>query len=658
MAKFRSGNRYLKFFRYCPLFFFILACFFPWWLHAGAWLGSARYTKPAESSDRHRQIAALPDDEFLDLISRKAFAYFWNEAGAKTGLVKDRSISDFLSSIAATGFGLAALCVADSRDWITHDQAYQRVNKTLTSLRDTASHVNGFFYHFIDLDTGERVWDSEVSSVDTAWLLAGVLTVQEYFKEREIKTLCRQIFERVDWKWMMDEKTKALYMGWTPENEFEKFISWDMFGEEMLMYILGMGAPANALPPASWHSFRRPARKYKKHTYIFCESESLFTYLYSHAFIDFRDRHDKYADYWRNSKDAVKANIAFAREYASEYPAYKQGFWGISASDGPDGYRNYGATIFTHDGTIAPYAMCASVPLLPDKAISALKKLISEYGDRVWDEKYGFVSGFNLNKDWFSAEHIGIDLGISLLMIENYRSEFVWKHFMKNEYVAKGMQKAGFEPGTVKLRILAQVADIIPVQKKYFAERAQGQGLFKGENTQRFELPDDIEYGELTGSDDLDAEFSFVWDDEYLYFTADIRDDVVFAKRDAEELYKDDSVELFFSRTDTLVWGDRQNFQIGFAPDSAGGGPVAYAFFQKKKPGDTIELNSEFTDGGYIIRAKIGWEFLNMEPEKNRSMGMSVSVHDIDEQGNTGKKINWFFKNSMTGIKLGRLILR
>lgn len=608
-------------------------------------------------------LELLSDDELLELISKKAFNYFWNESSIKTGFIKDRSTPDSPASIAAIGFGLTAICIADSRGWVSHIEGYKRVKKILTAIANRAANKNGIYFHYLEPDTGKRAWNSEVSTIDTALLLGGIIVTREYFPENDIKELCDRIYENINWNWIMEPKSKALYMGWTPESEFNGFIRWDMFAEEMIMYILGMGAAKNGLPEESWHSFRRKVKKYKKFTYIYCESESLFTYLYSHAFIDFRDKHDRYADYWKNSKNAIKAGIAFSENYKGEYRTYSEGFWGISASDGPDGYKNYGATelLFAHDGTIPPYAICGSVPFMPKKAISTLRKLLIRYRGRLWDDDYGFVSAFNLNKNWFSTEHIGIDLGISLLMIENYRTEFVWNYFMKNKNVKLGMKKAGFKPGTKKLKT---DRDTIKkkrklIQKQYFARRISSPDELRKEDFVKFNLLTDIEYGEIEDSNDLSAEFAFVWDNDFLYLTVDVNDNIIRANKEKEELYQDDCVELYLNPdSDFLVWNNKEDFQIGFAPDSQEEKPVKYAFFQEEDPEEDIVLKVKNKSGGYSIQAGIRWSFLNVIPEKGKVIGMSVAVHDVDKSGESGKKLNWSFKNTAGGIKLGELILR
>ncbi|MFC2061304.1 glucoamylase family protein [Elusimicrobiota bacterium] len=615
----------------------------------------------AERKEQALKIANLPDEQFLEEISKKTFRYFWDEASKITGFVKDRSTHNSPSSVAATGFGLAAICIADFRGWVTHEQAYTRVKKILLSLKNKCEGEFGYFYHFVNKDSGTRVWRSELSSIDTALLMGGVLTVKEYFPEKDIKNLCSQLYADIEWIWMMDPETKAIFLGWTPETGFEKFSLWDMFGEQMLMYVLGIGAPNGYLPPESWYSFRRPLRTYKDYTYIFCESESLFTSLYSHAFVDFRNKHDKYADYWENSRRVVNSNIAFAAENQRDFKTYREGFWGISAGDGPNGYKNYGATPFSHDGTVVPYAMCGAMPFVPEKAISTLKHLLVKYGGRVWDDRYGFVSAFNLDRNWFAGDHIGIDLGISLLMIENYRTGFIWKYFMKNKYVKRGLKKAGFKNGTKEEIEGTEIGTITSKtsQKEYHARKVNGLNELTGDNATKYDMLKDIEVGEYTNSTDLDAAFEFGWDEDNLYFVIDVTDNKVIGRRSKEEIYKDDCVELFISPlSEILNWGSPEDFQIVFAPNSNRDIPVVYAFFQKMDPGDNIDYKIEKKHNGYKIKAAIKWNFLGMIPQKDVLIGMSVAVHDIDKQDDAGKKANWSFKIGEGKILLGRMLLK
>ncbi|MFH0948649.1 MAG: glucoamylase family protein [Elusimicrobiota bacterium] len=627
--------------------------------------------KAQQDSERRKSqlqnIVQLPDEEFLELISKKSFEYFLNETSRITGFVKDRSTLYSPSSIAATGFGLAAICIGDSRGWLSHQDAYQRVTKVLESLKYKAEKEHGFFYHFVDMHTGKRVWNSEISSIDTALLLAGIIITREYFQQEYIKKLCDEIHFNVDWPWLMEPKTKLLYMGWNPENGFKEFILWDMFGEEMVMYILGLGSPSHPLPEKSWDVFNRPVKNYKDRAYIYCDSESLFTYQYSHGFIDFRNKHDKYADYRQNSLNATKSNISFCEEHRDKYRTYREEYWGISASDGPSGYKNYGATVFTHDGTVAPYSICGSIPFIPKFAISTLRKLLSEYGDKVWDDRYGFVSAFNIDKEWFSTEHIGIDLGITLLMIENYRSGFVWKNFMKNSCVQKGLSSAGFKPGKKKLNVAYLIKKFrkkleFVKEKMYNAKEVKSIdeiSKIKESGFATFVLPDDVEYGSIGDANDLNAKFAFLWDKKYLYFVVEVIDDKILANEKVNEIYKSDGVELFLSPgSDNLIWGNKKNFQIGIAPDCIEKRPVSYAFFQDIEPTDIKVLSVNKGTTGYKIVSALKWSFLNFTPQKGKFIGMSVAVHDKDGYDKPDKKINWSFRNATAGIKLGRLVLK
>lgn len=612
-----------------------------------------------EKNNRIEKILKLNDSELLEVISRKAFNYFWEEASPRTGFIRDRAKKGSPSSIAATGFGLSAICVADYRGWVSREQAVNRVLKTLKSLRDKAEHKNGVYYHFLNMHTGKRVWQSEASPIDTALLMGGVLSVREYFKEKEIRKICDEIYENVNWKWMMDPNSKTLYMGWKPECGFDEFILWDMFGEEMIMYILGLGSPTYPLPAESWHSFRRPVREYNGNRYIFCESESLFTYLYSHAFIDFKNKHDKYADYWKNSLNAIKANKSFAKENKDRFKTYKKGYWGLSACDGPEKYMNYGATLFTHDGTVAIYAISGSMPFMPEKSISTLRKLLKNYGEQVWDEQYGFTSAFNLEEGWFSDDFVGIDKGISLLMIENYRSGLIWNEFMDSKYVKRGLEKAGFEPGTKELAIQEVVEKKAIQIKKYSARQVEQAWDVREDDFQKIHIPESLEYGSVRDGSDLDAEFAFFWDQEHLYFITDVTDNKIYGTRKKSELYKDDCVELYLSpKSNILIWGNEKHFQIGFSPKGAENKPQKYAFFQDSNPDEEVKLNSVTTDKGYKLTASIKWSYLGIKPKKDHTMGMSVAVHDIDGVSDNGKKINWFFKEGPSGIHLGELKLK
>jgi hypothetical protein len=394
-------------------------------------------------------VAGMSDEQFLDELQRRCFRFFWEQANPETGLIADRAGADGqkkfpVASIASVGFGLAGICIAEERGWIKRQEAYQRVLTTLRFLWEKMPNVRGFHFHFVDVNSGARVWNCELSSVDTALLMAGVLTARQYYKGTEVEELATKIYHRVDWPWML-AGGKTLSMGWTPEGGFLG-ARWDGYSEQMLLYLLGIGSPTHPLPPETWHAWRRePVITYAGRTYLQCPP--LFTHQYSHAWIDFRHKRDAYADYWRNSVLATLAHRQFCIDLRDKFPKYAENLWGITASDGPNGYKAWGGPPATTqppiDGTVVPCAAAGSIPFAPRETLAALRFMLEQYGDRIW-KKYGFVDAFNPHTGWVATDVIGIDVGITLLMAENYRSGFVWKYFMQNPEIQRAMQLAGF----------------------------------------------------------------------------------------------------------------------------------------------------------------------------------------------------------------------
>lgn len=383
------------------------------------------------------------DDQLLDEIERAAFNYFWNEAGS-TGLMKDRALAAggdtrTQGSIAATGFGLAGLCIGDHRGYGTNIKP--RVVTALQFLLNQAPHQNGWFYHFMDINSGQRFGTSEVSSIDTAILLCGILTARAYFNDATITSLATQIYNRVNFSWMLNGGT-ALAMGWTPENGFIP-ARWDMYAEEMMLYLLGLGSPTFPLPPSAWNAFARPSMQFQNFQYI-ASAAPLFIHQYSHAFFDFRSKQDAYANYFQNSVTATQAHKAFCVSLAGQFSDYSASLWGITSSDSRNGYVAWGGPPATGpiDGTVVPAAAAGSVPFVSADCLQVLRAIRSNYPN-AW-RTYGFVDAFNPLTGWYDPDVIGIDTGISMLMAENARSSFVWQTFMQNQEAAAAMALAGF----------------------------------------------------------------------------------------------------------------------------------------------------------------------------------------------------------------------
>jgi hypothetical protein len=389
------------------------------------------------------------DDLFLDELERAEFSFFWEQASPQTGLVKDRcnvreNDHSVVASIAATGFGLTALCIGEQRGWVSTFQARERVLTTLRFLWSKLPNHRGFFFHFADINTGARLLDSEVSSVDTTILLCGVLTCRQHFLTTEIRQLAVDILNRVEWTWLAED-TSLLSMGWMPEIGFLPS-RWQNYSELMMMYLLGMGSSASRLNADTWSAWRRIIFDYDGMRYI-GSFAPLFVHQYSQAWFDFRNKRDAYANYFQNSTIATQAHRQFCIELGKQFPDYSRDFWGITASDSRYGYVVWGGppSIGPIDGTLVPSAAGGSLPFLPQETTDVLRNIRARYGRDTWT-KYGFVDAFNPLDRWYDPDVVGIDTGITLVMAENLRSGFVWNTFMRNPEARRGMDLAGFKP--------------------------------------------------------------------------------------------------------------------------------------------------------------------------------------------------------------------
>ncbi len=392
-------------------------------------------------------VLSSEDDHFLDDLERANFLYFWEQGSPNTGMVKDRcdvraSRQDMAASIAATGFGLAALCIGQQRGFIAKREALERVFATLRFLWKKLPNHRGFFYHFANAETGERMFDSEVSSVDTAILLCGVLTCREHFRHPAVDQLAELVFQRVDWSWLLED-TSVLGHGWTPEVGFLSS-RWNDYSELMMMYLLGMGSSAHPLGPDTWTAWKRTTFEYDGMRYI-GSFAPLFVHQYPQAWFDFRGQRDKFADYFLNSVTATEVHRRWCLELGKQFPDYGEDLWGITASDSQQGYVAWGGppAMGPIDGTVVPSAAGGSLPFLPGPTLRVLKNIRNHFPG-AWC-KYGFVNAFNPLKNWYDTDVIGIDTGITMLMAENLRTGFVWETFMKTPEARRGMERAGFQ---------------------------------------------------------------------------------------------------------------------------------------------------------------------------------------------------------------------
>jgi hypothetical protein len=444
------------------------------------------------------QATAAPLPPLVDDLQQRSFRWFWDNAREDNGLIPDRTpYHEPFSSIAAIGFGLTAYGIGVERGWVTREAARTRTLNVLRTLRDLPQGSSfmddggykGFFYHFLGLANGLRYerW-VEVSSVDTALLLGGVLFAQSYYDrddlaEAEIRALADQLYRRVEWPWLQQHGA-LISMGWVPEDGVIKH-DWVGYNEAMLVYILALGSPTHPVYAEAWNawteSYGRSYGEFHGQTYLSFAPH--FGHQYSHAWIDFRGIQDDWMrehdfDYFENSRRATYAQRAYAIANPMGWKGYGENLWGLTASDGPRTatevynlepreFRHYsargaGLADAFDDGTIAPTAAAASIAFAPEIAISAIETMHRQYGEVIYGE-YGFVDAFNPSFTWSGAQlktgrvdpefgwvddnYIGIDQGPIVLMIENHRNGFVWDVMKRNPYIRKGLERAGFRGG-------------------------------------------------------------------------------------------------------------------------------------------------------------------------------------------------------------------
>jgi hypothetical protein len=458
-------------------------------------LPSAPAPTPAEASGALLEPHAVLFDPFLSELEERTFRYFWDTANPRNGLIPDRYPTPSFASIAAVGFGLTAYPIGVERHYITRAEARDRVLVTLRFFLK-APNEHGFYYHFLDMKSGARANDSEVSTVDTALLLAGMLFCQSYFdtqnpREVQIRKLVDEIYRRVDWTWAQP-RPPVVALAWTPESGFSG-IDWQGYNEAMLVYLLALGSPTHAISPQAWTMW---TSTYDRHwgtlydqTYL--SFGPLFGHQYTHVWVDFRGIRDAYMrkhglDYFENSRRATYTQRRYAIANPRHWEAYGKNIWGISASDGPGASEPYEGreTSFLHyaargvgvgrivdDGTIAPTAAISSLPFAPEIVLPATLEMYHRFGSAIYSS-YGFLDAFNASfhnpalgplpaqasdsaghetrpgyTGWVDADYVGIDEGPILAMIENYRSDLVWRVMRSDPYIRQGLERAGFEGG-------------------------------------------------------------------------------------------------------------------------------------------------------------------------------------------------------------------
>jgi hypothetical protein len=429
---------------------------------------------------------------FVDDLEHRTFSWFWDTADSTTGLTPDRWPTRSFASVAAMGFGLAAYPVGIERHWITREQGLERTLKTLRFLYDAPQDsagaasigYRGFFYHFLEPSTGARFEHLELSFIDTGLLVAGALFCGEYFdrptpREREVGALAESLYRRVDWRWMQP-RAPLMGLGWTPEGGHLPYDTAH-YNETTLMLLLAMASPTHPADPATWSRYTQGYRWGSFHGQEYLGFAPLFGHQTSHIFVDYRGLRDDFmrahgTDYFENSRRATLAQ----RQYAIDNPAKWTGYgpleWGLSACDGAvhgdfvvDGvkrhFQTYWARGASHtevidDGTLTPNAAAGSIAFAPEVVLPTLMSMKKRHGDRLWG-RYGFLDAYNRSVripgresdgvdpklGWYDRDYLGIDQGLIVLMIENWRTGLVWDRMRRSPHLVRGLRLAGFRGG-------------------------------------------------------------------------------------------------------------------------------------------------------------------------------------------------------------------
>ncbi len=423
-----------------------------------AFLGCAAYPLMATgapnplTSTKRGFTLTRSDDDFLEDLCRRAFRFFWEQGDPNTGLVLDRVRADGTpipgrnleaASTAVTGFYLTALCIAAERRWVNPNDVLQRARACLRHLANQQEHVRGWYYHFVDRKSGARIWNCELSSIDTALLLAGVITAQQYFAEDgEIYNLASEVFGRVDFPWLTDSRTGLIRMGWFPDRGYIR-AEWGDYRENAILNMLAISSPTYPLPASSWYLFERDPIQLAGYHYV--GRGPIFTHQYSQSWLSLaglRDGPPFEIDYFRNSVSATYGFRALWLSLRGMYPDFSEKMWGVSPSDSNIGYIIWGSPVSRRDidGTIVPYAPAGSLMFAPEICLPPLRYMHGTFAERIFG-RYGFVDSFNPLTGWSNPDVVGIDVGIILMSAENLRTGNVWRWFNRSPDIQRGMRR-------------------------------------------------------------------------------------------------------------------------------------------------------------------------------------------------------------------------
>ncbi len=611
------------------------------------------------------------DDTFLDKVQRQTFQYFIECTNPDNGLVMDKapnSLSnavavDFAYSpatIAGVGFALTVFPVGVERGWMTREKALDLTRTTMKFFAEKMEHQHGFFYHFVDMKAGARAMNCEISSIDTAIFLAGALFAAQYFNDAEISKLAQHLYERVDWLWMCNGG-QFPSMGWTPEMGFIP-AGWDHYSEGLLLHILALGSPTRPLSTDSWN-FRRLWGRYKDHVYLI--NQPLFTHQFPQIWLDLRNKRDEHANYFASSVQATLANRQFCLDLRPSFKTFSENRWGLSACIGPDTYQAYGAppNPAIVDGTVAPAAAACSIVFTPQPAIAALREYyagngLSESIKKRLTGRFGLSDSFNVDRDFVASEAFAINQGPMLLMIENFRSDFVWKHFMQIPCVSNAMTRAGFKNDTsgeylASNTLIYETAPYMPHLRPAYESRAipesfsldnssftdpiwnsGGQMIIDKSLTQTIIKP--------SASLDFKLTWKLLHNSSSIFFKFDLYDPELHAAHPDEQMYHDDCIEIYLnSRNLPFRWDGEHDFQVIISPDATGKNLRVREFIKGGRLTSLLKWKYQRLPNGYSVLLEIPRDKFALDGVD--SFGASVAAHDVNASDTVDMKYNWFF---------------
>lgn len=426
---------------------------------SGALLSEGKVCTIRTGTDDSDKFERIPDEDLLTLVQKQTFRYFWEFGHEHSGMARERTTSGDVVTTGGTGFGVMAMLVGAERGFITRRQALERVQKIVTFLSEECTAYHGAFAHWINGATGETrpfgEKDNGADLVETSLLFQGLLTARAYFKENtEVETRLRaditRLWESIEWSWFRQGGQTALYWHWSPDYGFEKNLAIRGWNECLIAYVLAASSPAHSIDrpvyEAGWanNGGIKNGKTFYGYTLPLGADRGgpLFLSQYSFLGIDPEGLKDQYADYWEQNRNHTLINYSYCIENPQGYAGYGASCWGLTASDGDQGYSAHSPA--NDRGVIAPTAALSAFPYTPEQSMAALHFFYYKMGDKLWKE-YGFIDAFNLTAGWYDTQHIAIDQGPVICMIENYRTGLLWKLFMSIPEIQQGLKKLGFE---------------------------------------------------------------------------------------------------------------------------------------------------------------------------------------------------------------------